>query len=57
MVTNVSGCSTESTKKTVDCIKNMDIETILALAKVSFCRENQNDSSLLDSAVSHTLFT
>ncbi|XP_029697095.1 carboxylesterase 5A-like [Takifugu rubripes] len=33
LVANVSGCSTESTEKTVECIKNMDMETILALAK------------------------
>ncbi|TWW75561.1 Pyrethroid hydrolase [Takifugu flavidus] len=33
LVANVSGCTTESTEKTVECIKNMDMETTLALAK------------------------
>ncbi|CAG03439.1 unnamed protein product, partial [Tetraodon nigroviridis] len=32
-VANVSGCSTESTEKTADCIKNLDVEAILPLTK------------------------
>ncbi|XP_056909317.1 carboxylesterase 5A-like [Takifugu flavidus] len=30
---NVSGCSSESTVKTADCFKNVDMETILTIAK------------------------
>eukprot|EP00066_Takifugu_rubripes_P011390 XP_003980054.2 PREDICTED: fatty acyl-CoA hydrolase precursor, medium chain-like [Takifugu rubripes] len=33
LVANVSGCSAESTEKTADCIKSLDMETILTIAK------------------------
>ncbi|TWW75563.1 Liver carboxylesterase [Takifugu flavidus] len=33
MVANISGCSTESTEKTADCIKKLDMENILTIAK------------------------
>eukprot|EP00066_Takifugu_rubripes_P030759 XP_011620025.1 PREDICTED: LOW QUALITY PROTEIN: fatty acyl-CoA hydrolase precursor, medium chain-like [Takifugu rubripes] len=33
LIANVSGCSAESTEKTADCIKNLDMETILTIAK------------------------
>ncbi|XP_056880882.1 cocaine esterase-like [Takifugu flavidus] len=39
MVANISGCSTESTEKTADCIKKLDMENILTIAKVSFCKK------------------
>uniref|UniRef100_A0A674PBM5 Carboxylesterase type B domain-containing protein n=1 Tax=Takifugu rubripes TaxID=31033 RepID=A0A674PBM5_TAKRU len=35
LIANVSGCSAESTEKTADCIKNLDMETILTIAKFS----------------------
>uniref|UniRef100_A0A3B5K4U5 Carboxylic ester hydrolase n=1 Tax=Takifugu rubripes TaxID=31033 RepID=A0A3B5K4U5_TAKRU len=34
MVANISGCSTESTEKTADCIKKLDMENILTIAQV-----------------------
>uniref|UniRef100_H2RY36 Carboxylic ester hydrolase n=1 Tax=Takifugu rubripes TaxID=31033 RepID=H2RY36_TAKRU len=39
MVANISGCSTESTEKTADCIKKLDMENILTIAQVSFCKK------------------
>ncbi|TWW75560.1 Fatty acyl-CoA hydrolase precursor, medium chain [Takifugu flavidus] len=33
LVANVSGCSAESTEKTADCIKSLDMETIVTIAK------------------------
>uniref|UniRef100_A0A3B5AFI0 Carboxylic ester hydrolase n=1 Tax=Stegastes partitus TaxID=144197 RepID=A0A3B5AFI0_9TELE len=33
MVANASGCSIESTKKFADCMRNLDIDTIVALGK------------------------
>uniref|UniRef100_A0A3B5K881 Carboxylic ester hydrolase n=1 Tax=Takifugu rubripes TaxID=31033 RepID=A0A3B5K881_TAKRU len=33
MVANISGCSTESTEKTADCIKKLDMENILTIAQ------------------------
>ncbi|XP_039987862.1 fatty acyl-CoA hydrolase precursor, medium chain isoform X2 [Xiphias gladius] len=33
MVANVTGCSLESTEKTADCMRNLDIETIVTIGK------------------------
>ncbi|XP_029008617.1 pyrethroid hydrolase Ces2e-like [Betta splendens] len=33
LVANVSGCSTESTKTIADCMKNLDIDTIVSIGK------------------------
>ncbi|XP_056880950.1 pyrethroid hydrolase Ces2e-like isoform X1 [Takifugu flavidus] len=37
LVANVSGCTTESTEKTADCIKNLDMETILKILNKIKC--------------------
>uniref|UniRef100_H2RKE6 Carboxylic ester hydrolase n=1 Tax=Takifugu rubripes TaxID=31033 RepID=H2RKE6_TAKRU len=57
MVANISGCSTESTEKTADCIKKLDMENILTIAKVSFCKKFFYSESLLLTVVLQTLFT
>lgn len=37
VVTNTSGCGIESTEKIADCMKNLDIDTIVTIGQVRYC--------------------